>query len=73
MSKVEAQRAMREARYAARNSATGTSRREVGAVVETPVARAAGTPATKPAGVRRSRSDRDRARWPALRAQVHER
>jgi hypothetical protein len=51
MSKVEAQRAMREARYAARNSATGTSRREVGAVVETPVARAAGTPATKPAPV----------------------
>jgi hypothetical protein len=51
MSKVEAQRAMREAKYAARNSATGTTRREVGAVGTTPVARAARAPGTKPAPV----------------------
>ena len=48
MSKVDAQRAMREAKYA-RNSASGPTRREAAAVGETPSASPAPTPRTKPA------------------------
>ena len=48
MSKVDAQRAMREAKYA-RNRASGPTRREAAAVGETPTAPAARTPGTKPA------------------------
>ena len=47
MSKLEAQRAMREAKYA-RNSASGPSRREAPAVGGTSVTPAAHTPSTKP-------------------------
>lgn len=46
MSKVEAQRAMREANYA-RNRASGPSRREAAAVGGTPMAPAAQTPSIK--------------------------
>ena len=48
MSKLEAQRAMREAKYA-RNRASGPSRREAAAVGGIPVAPAAHTPSNKPA------------------------
>jgi hypothetical protein len=48
MSKLDAQRAMREAKYA-RNRASGPSRREASAVGGTSVAPAASTPSTKPA------------------------
>jgi hypothetical protein len=48
MSKVDAQRAMREAKYA-RNSASGPSRREAAAVGGTSIAPAAPPPSTKPA------------------------
>ena len=48
MSKLDAQRAMREARYA-RNSASGTSRPEAAAVEGTSLPPAAQTPSTKPA------------------------
>ena len=52
MSKLDAQRAIREAKYA-RNRASGPSRREAAAVGGTPMAPAARTPSTKPAqGVR---------------------
>lgn len=50
MSKLDAQRAMREAKYA-RNAASGPSRREAAAVGGTPMAPAARTPGTKPARV----------------------
>ena len=46
MSKLDAQRAMREARYA-RNRASGPTRREAAAVGGTPVDPAARTPSTK--------------------------
>ena len=48
MSKVDAQRAMREAKYA-RNSASGPTRREAAAVGGTSNAPAGPTPSTKPA------------------------
>ena len=48
MSKLDAQRAMREAKYA-RNSASGPSRREAAAVGGTSTAPAARPPSTKPA------------------------
>jgi hypothetical protein len=48
MSKVDAQRAMREAKYA-RTRASGPTRREAAAAGQGPVAPAAGTPSTKPA------------------------
>ena len=48
MSKLDAQRAMREAKYA-RNRASGLSRREAAAVEGTSMAAAARTPGTKPA------------------------
>ena len=48
MSKLDAQRAMREAKYA-RNRASGPSRREASAVGGTSVAPAARTPSTKQA------------------------
>ena len=48
MSKLEAQRAMREAKYA-RNRASGPSRREAAAVGGIPVAPAAQTPSNKAA------------------------
>lgn len=48
MSKVDAQRAMREAKYA-RNSASGPSRREAAAVGGTQMPPAARPPSTKPA------------------------
>jgi len=48
VSKLDAQRAMREAKYA-RNSASGPSRREAAAVGGTSMAPAARTPSTKPA------------------------
>ncbi|WP_375430708.1 hypothetical protein [uncultured Friedmanniella sp.] len=48
MSKVDAQRAMREARYAA-NRASGPTRREAAASGDSPAAPAARTPSTKPA------------------------
>jgi len=48
MSKVDAQRAMREAKYA-RNRASGPTRREAAALEETPAAPAAAPPKTKPA------------------------
>ncbi len=48
MSKLDAQRAMREAKYA-RNRASGPTRREAAAVGQTSVASAAPTPSTKPA------------------------
>lgn len=48
MSKLDAQRAMREAKYA-RNSASGPTRREAAAVGEATTAPAARTPSTKPA------------------------
>jgi hypothetical protein len=48
MSKVDAQRAMREAKYA-RNRASGPTRREAAAAGETPVVPAARTPSPKPA------------------------
>jgi len=48
MSKVDAQRAMREAKYA-RDSASGPTRREAAAVGETSNAPAARTPSSKPA------------------------
>jgi hypothetical protein len=47
MSKLDAQRAMREARYA-RNTASGPNRREAAAVGGTSTAPAARTPSTKP-------------------------
>ena len=49
MSKVDAQRAMREARYA-RNSASGPTRREAAAAAGAPATRAASapTPSAKP-------------------------
>jgi hypothetical protein len=47
MSKLDAQRAMREAKYA-RNSASGPSRREAAAVGGTPVAPPAPTLSTEP-------------------------
>lgn len=48
MSKADAQRAMREAKYA-RNSANGLTRREASAVGGTSTTPAAQTPDTKPA------------------------
>lgn len=48
MSKVDAQRAMREAKYA-RNRASGVSRRDTAAVEGTSTVPAARTPSTKPA------------------------
>ena len=48
MSKLEAQRAMREAKYA-RNRASGPTRREAAAVGGTPVASAARMPSIEPA------------------------
>jgi hypothetical protein len=48
MSKVDAQRAMREARYA-RDRASGPSRREAAAVAGTPMGPAARTAINKPA------------------------
>jgi hypothetical protein len=48
MSKVDAQRAMREAKYA-RNRASGPTRREAAAAAGTSTAPAAPTPSTKPA------------------------
>ena len=48
MSKVDAQRAMREARYA-RNNASGPTRREAAASAAATEAPAAGTPSTEPA------------------------
>jgi hypothetical protein len=48
MSKLDAQRAMREAKYV-RNSASGASRREAAAVGEIAMTPAARTPSTKPA------------------------
>jgi hypothetical protein len=48
MSKVDAQRAMREARYA-RDRASGSSRREAAAVAGTPMGPAARTASTTPA------------------------
>jgi hypothetical protein len=53
MSKVDAQRAMREAKYAARHRASGPSRRETG---ETPMAPAALAAATNPAPVAKAAS-----------------
>ena len=47
MSKLDAQRAMREAKYA-RDRASGPTRREAAGVGGTPVAPAADTPSTKP-------------------------
>jgi hypothetical protein len=47
MSKLDAQRAMREAKYA-RNNASGPSRREAAAVGGTSMTPAARTPSTKP-------------------------
>lgn len=47
MSKVDAQRAMREARYA-RNSASGPTRREAAAAAGTPAPPAARPPSAKP-------------------------
>ena len=47
MSKVDAQRAMREARYA-RDQASGPTRREAAASAGTAAAPAAATPAAKP-------------------------
>jgi hypothetical protein len=47
MSKVDAQRAMREAKYA-RNSASGPTRREAAALGEQANAPAAATPSRKP-------------------------
>jgi hypothetical protein len=49
MSKVDAQRAMREAKYA-RTRASGPTRREAAAAGKSPVAPAARTPSPKPAG-----------------------
>jgi hypothetical protein len=49
MSKVDAQRAMREAKYAARNSTGGPTRRESTAAGGTPKAPAATQGKTKPA------------------------
>ena len=48
MSKLDAQRAMREAKYA-RNRASGPTRREAAAVGGTSTTPAARTPSTKPA------------------------
>jgi hypothetical protein len=48
MSKLDAQRAMREAKYA-RNRASGPSRREAAAVEGTSMAAATRTPSAKPA------------------------
>jgi hypothetical protein len=48
MGKLDAQRAMREAKYA-RNRASGPSRREAAAVGETSITPPARTPSTKPA------------------------
>jgi len=48
MSKVDAQRAMREAKYA-RDSASGPTRREAAAIAGTSMAPAGRTPSTKPA------------------------
>ena len=48
MSKVDAQRAMREAKYA-RNSASGPTRREAAAIGGTSIAPAGRTPSAKPA------------------------
>lgn len=48
MSKLDAQRAMREARYA-RNSASGPTRREAAAATKSSLAPAARTPSSEPA------------------------
>jgi len=48
MSKVDAQRAMREAKYA-RNRASGPTRREAAAVGGTPASPTAGPPGAEPA------------------------
>ena len=48
MSKVDAQRAMREAKYA-RNRASGPTRREAAAAAGTPVVTPVRTPSPKPA------------------------
>ena len=49
MSKVDAQRAMREAKYAARNSTGAPTRRGAAAAAAPPTTPAAPTPATRPA------------------------